>query len=65
MNQISFLPLLIFDSYVSLVQKKIVFCTSRRISDPRNLAVASWYIRPVIIFVLFRVLFPVPQIVPK
>ena len=38
----SFLPLLIFYSYVSFVQKTIRFCTLRRISNLSNLAVASW-----------------------
>ena len=42
MRQILFLPLGIFDSYVSLIQKKIFFGTLRRISDLTDLAVTSW-----------------------
>jgi hypothetical protein len=41
-RQILFLPLGIFDSYVSLIQNKIFFGTLRRISDLTNLAVTSW-----------------------
>jgi hypothetical protein len=44
MRQIIFLPLGILDSYVSLIQNKIFFCTLRRISDLTNLAVTSWNI---------------------
>ena len=42
MRQILFLPLRIFDSYVSLIQNKIFFGTLRRISDLTDLAVTSW-----------------------
>ncbi len=42
--QILFLPLGIFDSYVSLIQNNIFFGTSCRISDLTNLAVTSWNI---------------------
>ena len=42
MRQISFLPLWIFDSYVSLIQNKIFFGTIRRISNLTNLAFTSW-----------------------
>ena len=42
MRQILFLPLGIFDSYVSLIQNKIFFGTLRRISDLTDLAVTSW-----------------------
>jgi hypothetical protein len=41
-RQILFLPLGIFDSYVSLIQNKIFFGTLRRISDLTDLAVTSW-----------------------
>ena len=41
-RQILFLPLGIFNSYVSLIQIKIFFGTIRRISSPTNLAVTSW-----------------------
>jgi len=41
-RQIIFLPLGIFNSYVSLIQIKIFFGTIRRISSPKNLAVTSW-----------------------
>ena len=41
-RQILFLPLGIFDSYVSLIQNKIFFGTTRRISNLTNLAVTSW-----------------------
>jgi hypothetical protein len=37
-----FLPLGIFDSYVSLIQNKIFFGALRRISNLTNLAVTSW-----------------------
>jgi hypothetical protein len=42
LRQILFLPLGIFDSYVSLIQNKLFFGTLRRISDLTNLAVTSW-----------------------
>ncbi len=45
MRQILFLPLGIFDSYVSLIQNKILFGTLRRISNLTNLAVTSWAFR--------------------
>jgi hypothetical protein len=41
-RQILFLPLGIFDSYVSLIQNKLFFGTLRRISNLTNLAVTSW-----------------------
>ena len=41
-RQILFLPLGIFDSYVSLIQNKIFFGTLRRILNLTNLAVTSW-----------------------
>ena len=41
-RQILFLPLGIFDSYVSLIQNKLFFGTFRRISNLTNLAVTSW-----------------------
>jgi len=37
-----FLPLGIFNSYVSLMQNKIFFGTLRRISNLTNLAITSW-----------------------
>jgi len=40
-RQISFLPLWIFNSYVSLIQNKIFFGPIRRISNLTNLAVTS------------------------
>jgi hypothetical protein len=41
-RQILFLPLGIFDSYVSLIQNKIFVGTLRRLSNLTNLAVTSW-----------------------
>jgi hypothetical protein len=41
-RQILFLPLGIFDSYISLIQNKIFFGTLSRISDLTDLAVTSW-----------------------
>ncbi len=42
MRQNSFLPLWIFDSYVSLIKNKIFFGTLRRISNLTNSDVTSW-----------------------
>ncbi len=42
MRKIVFLPLGIFDSYVSLIQNKNKFGTICRISNLTNLAVTSW-----------------------
>ena len=41
-RQILFLPLEIFDSYVSLIQNNFYFGAIRRISNLTNLAVTSW-----------------------